>query len=566
MPQCSFCGDFFFKCNALITHLKILHRIEEKSVFACVEKGCKRHFPNLKSYRKHIQSKHASDVLPSEHLETPETLPESDSMSNIVNSDLCNFVIEQSNFQSQGEYSTTHNEDINKFLIFKQKLYENKISFICKLYSETMLPRKSVQQIIELINELLNEPLEMFDNIFSTFTYNDQGKWQIRQFLAEFRDLFSGFGSEYLRFKMLEESDLLIMPITFKVGERIEINKNSNVVSKQNTAQFVPLSKVLKHFFSLPGVLYETLKYVEDLKSKKDIFNIVQSNLWKNKISNFDESDIVFPIFLYYDDYETGNPLGSHSGIQKLGAIYCSVACLPPKYQSALENIFLVTLFHSSDFKEFGANAIFPRLIEELNSLRSDGIKVTLLDKEYQIYFSVVLFLANVVASRVNITLTLALKHQLKLASRFSELKGFVDQLYFNSKSESTNLKSVIPDLENVIKVSDYLNPENLDEFEKEVIVLDRILVGNKVYSKNDVILIEKTPQAIFGKIFKIIINNKSQILCLYNKVRTLGFSEHFFSYLVDITNTRNLVFFDDLFSFDTYVIISKGGFKYISI
>lgn len=36
-------------------------------------------------------------------------------------------------------------------------------------------------------------------------------------------------------------------------------------------------------------------------------------------MKRYDESQVVFPIFLFFDDYEVGNPLGSHSGIHKLG-------------------------------------------------------------------------------------------------------------------------------------------------------------------------------------------------------------------------------------------------------
>jgi len=49
-------------------------------------------------------------------------------------------------------------------------------------------------------------------------------------------------------------------------------------------------------------------------------------------------------LFLYYDDFETNNPLGSAAGIYKVGALYCSIAILPSQYSSLLENIFLVQL------------------------------------------------------------------------------------------------------------------------------------------------------------------------------------------------------------------------------
>jgi len=50
-------------------------------------------------------------------------------------------------------------------------------------------------------------------------------------------------------------------------------------------------------------------------------------------------------LFLYYDDFETGNPLGTAAGIHKVGALYGSMATLPPHHASSLENIFLIYLF-----------------------------------------------------------------------------------------------------------------------------------------------------------------------------------------------------------------------------
>lgn len=32
---------------------------------------------------------------------------------------------------------------------------------------------------------------------------------------------------------------------------------------------------------------------------------------------------IVLPYLLYFDDFEVGNPLGSHKGSYKVGAVYC---------------------------------------------------------------------------------------------------------------------------------------------------------------------------------------------------------------------------------------------------
>jgi len=124
-------------------------------------------------------------------------------------------------------------------------------------------------------------------------------------------------------------------------------------------------------------VLLDTLEYVDKLKVHSSILiNFVQCSVWKKKEKNHG-TQIVLPIFLFFDDYEVGNALGSNSGIHKLGAVYISIPCIPPHRQSSLNTIFLALLFHSSDRVKFGNNIIFKPLIDELNYLRDTGVYIS---------------------------------------------------------------------------------------------------------------------------------------------------------------------------------------------
>ena len=75
--------------------------------------------------------------------------------------------------------------------------------------------------------------------------------------------------------------------------------------------------------------------------------NFVQGSLWRNKVKNNFADKTVFPLFVYFDDYEINNPLWSHKTIHKLGAVYYSIPCLPPEVNSLIENIFVGGSFHS---------------------------------------------------------------------------------------------------------------------------------------------------------------------------------------------------------------------------
>ncbi|KAK2845982.1 hypothetical protein Q7C36_010836 [Tachysurus vachellii] len=65
-------------------------------------------------------------------------------------------------------------------------------------------------------------------------------------------------------------------------------------------------------------------------------------------------------IQLFYDDFETANPLGSKKRIHKLGA---------------LDNIHLCALFHAQDIRWYGFNSIIEPLVNDLKVLEIVGVK-----------------------------------------------------------------------------------------------------------------------------------------------------------------------------------------------
>jgi len=150
------------------------------------------------------------------------------------------------------------------------------------------------------------------------------------------------------------------------------------------------LKKQFEHsnFFN---VIVGYLRQVQENNNPCIIKSFVQSSLWKVKLNN--ENKIILPYFLYYDDFEVNNPLGSHAGTQKLGAVYISLACLPPELSSSLNYIYLVALFKTDDKNCFENRAIFKDLIAELNFLGSTGIEVVVNNKTYNMFFKLGLIL-----------------------------------------------------------------------------------------------------------------------------------------------------------------------------
>ena len=77
----------------------------------------------------------------------------------------------------------------------------------------------------------------------------------------------------------------------------------------------------------------------------------------------FKENNSKVALILYFDEFETVNPLGSETSGHKIGAIYCALRNLPNEFNAILENIHLVGLFYSIDAKINGMEKILRPLI-----------------------------------------------------------------------------------------------------------------------------------------------------------------------------------------------------------
>ena len=121
-------------------------------------------------------------------------------------------------------------------------------------------------------------------------------------------------------------------------------------------------------------MLKEIEEYIK--KSHREshiILKIIQANLWLKVYSkSFD--CLVLSLFLFFDDLGTDNPLGSHAGTNKFGALYASIACLPPHIGSRLSSIFFTTLVHTEDKKQATNERVFRQIVKELNFLQREGV------------------------------------------------------------------------------------------------------------------------------------------------------------------------------------------------
>jgi len=199
----------------------------------------------------------------------------------------------------------------------------------------------------------------------------------------EIDNIFQMLGTEYKRLKFLEDNNYYIKPQAFFIEERSVLDKTiksyeTNMVIEKSQGQIIELRTVLKQFLELPHVFDKIMSYMQNEESLYDNnvrTSILQGNLWKEIKLKF-PNKIIFPLYLFYDDFEPNNPLGSKSSIYKVGAVYISLASIPVQYASLLENIFLTQLSFAADRVQYGNKKIFYKIIEELKYLEIQGIEI----------------------------------------------------------------------------------------------------------------------------------------------------------------------------------------------
>lgn len=397
MFTCSFCQTSFKDVKIMLKHMKLLHDAKEIFNYKCVQSNCYRNFEFLNSFRKHLKKHCLDDNSNNSTQKLDHTSSEKEYLSNEVYVD---------NFDDSAEEVAAEvlvSEDSKYLTSFEKftEVVENKsLHFVSELYSNNTFCRKDIQHILNAVSELYKDALGIFreslNDLISEYCIEESRKIIVFKYVNALQNIFTGLETEYFRLKKFEECEFYIKPVEYVVGEQIDKIYKGIGLPKTYTAEFIPMQIVLRKLFELPFIYKKTLQNIKAMEKEKHVSNIVNTDFWKSKVKNLNLStNSTFPIIIYFDEYETGNPLGSHAGIHKLGAVYLSIPCIPQKFLAHLDNIFLALLFHRADYSEFGCSIVLNKLIEELIKLESEGITIKTESGTQNIYFCVCFVLGD---------------------------------------------------------------------------------------------------------------------------------------------------------------------------
>lgn len=341
MPLCIICKKEQHSITNLKLHLQIDENYSLKNVFRCQEHKCFQDFDGWENFRKHLYNTHKFPV------KTPLNVNKKRKLGTFkVNEEgeNTNYLLSVNTEDTNAEL-LEHEPNIVTITDLQSIVEKSLTAMLGKIYSCYTLPRSYAQTAVNDIQELFKNVMQVLKSLMVQLILNDQAKSEEK--VAEVDEIFYRtlepfvtFSSEYRRLKFFTDSESYVEPQGFIVGQKIDDKLVDDRMVKEMgflRGQYISVSDTLKKFFRLPGVLASTMKYIKDLELELEgqvMSNFVQGKLWLQKKSNYFSGKTVLPIFIFFDDFEVNNPLGSHSGIQKLGAVYFTVPCIPPEFRS----------------------------------------------------------------------------------------------------------------------------------------------------------------------------------------------------------------------------------------
>lgn len=381
--KCTICEKKFLCLKKYVIHIEYAHNLT--NYYKCPIGNCQRLYNRRDNFKRHVLDKHADYQNDEQNsfstIKSPPKIQNS-FQEEIQNND-CEFVEDS---VSDNVFDIKSN--INKFTRILQTTVTN---LVAKLYGNLGLNRSTIQVVVDTISLFLKSG--MLNILKDSCEYLGHGIGGTHNNILEgiihminiLENAFGPLDTEYKRIQYFESSANFIAPSEKIIGvSGDQQRKNNEIIMtlKNHCCYFVPMRHTLKLLLEIPGVFNAITAYCDKFQKFSNdtscITSLLQGSLWQKLRKSFPLNQIVFPIIVYFDDFESLNPLGSHAGCYKIGSVYFSIAAIPPEYASRLDNIFLSLIFYSGDRVKFGNQQTFDILIQELIFLETSGVDVNI--------------------------------------------------------------------------------------------------------------------------------------------------------------------------------------------
>lgn len=224
-------------------HFKLLHRFNALNKYRCIQTNCRRDFHTLKAFTKHLNKCHLKDAEHFSRLENSSVLPLGENLPSLSDQN----VSQSFCYEEETSMQVASTPDISPEF-FQDLVKQSGQAFLVKLYSISSLPRSQVQMILELTTEFLGSGFlsVLKDKIISSINFEEDKKI-VSDMVTILENPFINVSSEYLMLSNLEETNVLLKPVSYSIGEKIA-SKKSSIGKVPNSikvmGQFISMRKV----------------------------------------------------------------------------------------------------------------------------------------------------------------------------------------------------------------------------------------------------------------------------------------------------------------------------------
>ncbi|KAI7808364.1 hypothetical protein IRJ41_002977 [Triplophysa rosa] len=313
--KCFVCEAELNGSKMLLRHFRLVHGfVPGKTLrLKCVEAGCGSVFGTFSGFRKHLHVKHAEQSDRSfETFDNRET----------ANTD------EQSNAETSDQTGSPGEVASASVLLKSQKsTLDMCASAVAELrvagVSQSVL-NGFVLSMEEIVFEIHSQAQDAA--LLCLSPQDTATKRKIENSFENLENPFTLLNSEAKRKRIFTEKWGTVEPRTF-----------DQVVVTDKFA-YIPILETLKAMLQNPHL---TDLFKPRHVPKEGVYVDLSDAAYFKSNPLFNSEKDALQIQLFYDDFETANPLGSKKGIHKLGAIYFTLRNFPPVFNSSLVNIHL---------------------------------------------------------------------------------------------------------------------------------------------------------------------------------------------------------------------------------
>lgn len=346
--ECYLCTYKTSKINQICSHSRNRHMLFDSSnlILKCCA-GCPSVLRTYNGFRKHLKKCQQLQNLTS-NCEQSYNINNDSALLSIANDN-------NDELSEEDNFIYNDNENVKKFIS----------NYIMQMYSFG-LPELTITKILETTSELI---FPLLENIVSLPNLDG------RQNLADtFKYSFQNHLTKYSRNKFFQGN--IVQPIRVPHGIRFDKRYDSKTqcykqIPITSTFTYIPLLETLKVLLN-----NEDIKkfFTSDIKINNNAYtHFVDGDIYKNN-SFFQNNNNAIQLQLFFDEFEVCNPLGSKTGVHKLGAFYFVINNLPFYINSTLENIHLLALCYNLDIKQFGLNPVLHKIVNDIKILEKEGI------------------------------------------------------------------------------------------------------------------------------------------------------------------------------------------------